>query len=130
MEDPCNPTHDEIREWACDPDAHWAQDWELVVTCVENVELLFSLAGDDECPKQEFFLHCLYYLVGSVVGGDGLIPSDDLERLLDRANASGNASLKRWAERSRTFIADPEAFDPACWLDGGWALDDDVWREA
>ncbi|HUT93258.1 MAG TPA: hypothetical protein VMY37_27585, partial [Thermoguttaceae bacterium] len=46
------------------------------------------------------------------------------------ANASGNASLKRWAARSRTFIADPEAFDRACWLDGGWALDDDVWREA
>jgi hypothetical protein len=130
MRDPSNPTPAELLEWAYDPDADCDEDFDLIVATPENAELLLRVADDDQCPKQLFFLDCLYRLVGAVAATDGRFMSESqIRRLIDRGTTGASASLRRWADRAAVLLADPHTFDQSTWQDGGWALDDDVWRD-
>jgi hypothetical protein len=124
-----NPTPEEIRDWGSDPDAEWPdQEWDTTVATSNNVDLIFSLANQ-ACPQAEFFVHCLYVLVGSCVASGGeFISRSRIDTLLTKAENSPNADLRRWVERSRAFLCDPDAYDRSCWVEGGWALDDEIWR--
>ena len=130
MRDPVNPTPAELIEWAYSTDATYDQDFDAIVASPEFSELLLQIADDDQCPNQLFFLHCLYRLVGASVASNGkFMPESDVRRLIKSGASGQSASLRRWAGRATVFVADPNAFDPSTWLDGGWAIDDEIWRD-
>lgn len=124
-----NPTPQQIRDWGSDPDAEWPdEDWDLSVATSENADLILALASGS-CPQAEFFVHCLYLLVGSCAATDeAFISRARVDALLTKGASSPNSDVRRWAERSRAFLANPKAYDRSCWVEGGWALDDEVWR--
>ncbi len=124
-----NPTQKDIRDWGGQANGDWPdQDWAQTVATRENADLIFQLA-DEGCAQGEFFVHCLYVLVGSFAAtGDSFIPRSILAVLLSRGSNSRNADVCRWSERSEAFLADPNAYDRECWVGGGWALDEEIWR--
>lgn len=124
-----NPTPEEIRAWGRDADVEWPdEDWDITVATPDNADLILALASED-CPQADFFVHCLYYLVGSyALSGGAFISASRIEELLTRGSNSPNADVRRWVERARVFLGNPEAYDRSCWVEGGWALDDKVWR--
>ncbi|MBX3424033.1 MAG: hypothetical protein KF752_20960 [Pirellulaceae bacterium] len=127
--DSWNPTHEEIRDWGRDPIAGWPdEEWDMSVAISENADLIFRLA-DEACPQADFFVHCLYVLVGSfAAAGPSFRSNGEIEALVMMAASSHNIDVRRWGERSRVFPADPGAFDRESWVEGGWELDDEIWR--
>jgi hypothetical protein len=124
MKDPWNPTADEIRVWAFDPEASHEQDWELILTDGEFDELLVDLAADLQCPKCGFFLGCLYLLVGDAVRSHGRSHTpEQLAALFSRAERTGDAELRLWAARSRDLLSHREKLDYAKWCQGGILLE-------
>ena len=72
MRDPYNPTADDLKAVASDPEWNWppsdAQDWDLMVaTQVHFGPLLVEFVEGRGCVPQKrgFFLHCLYLMVGN-----------------------------------------------------------------
>ncbi|ALS96898.1 hypothetical protein [Lacimicrobium alkaliphilum] len=59
-----NPTVEEIRLWAYSEDEWPHDEWDLFLSWTREVDLFIELATDHKCPKQSFFLHMLYYIVG------------------------------------------------------------------
>ena len=127
MHDPANPTHEEIRRWAFDPNAvdPLGQDWDLVVSSPEYAELILSLAADDNCPNCDYFLNCLYILIGDTVRpNEHTMRAEELQALFNQANETGNPHLQRWVARSRSLLRDPASFDYNTWCSGGWAIEE------
>ena len=80
---PFDPTDDELRQWARS-DGPWpVQDFDLIVAEAERLSLLLELASS---PQREFFLRCLYLVVGDAVRSNfNTTTRSDLEAALDRA---------------------------------------------
>jgi hypothetical protein len=113
MQDPANPTADDIRQWAADSTLCPLQDWDLMITGIGFEDLFLELVEDRQCPKADFFLHCLYLWVYQTVCGQGR--NTELDRLLRRGEVSGEPALRQWARRSRALIADPRRADRHLW---------------
>jgi hypothetical protein len=95
---PWNPTTADIRQWAADPDSLCpTEDWDLAITGIGFENLFFDLVEDEQCPKADFFLHCLYLWVYDTVRSQGR--TDELEGILQRAEASNESALRIWARR-------------------------------
>lgn len=115
----------DVIAWAYSQGSPWGpiEDWDLILAHTLDGELLMRLASDPHCLKRDFFLHCLYILVGDTVrilrGSAPLPPS--LELLLAQATTSRDAAIDTWRERSRDLIAHPETFDYDFWCRGGFA---------
>lgn len=121
MEDPWNPTKDEIMEWAYDVGAEYpGQDWEIVaVAHLENAELLLNLASDENCPKRRWTLVNLYLVVGNEIRTKKY--SDNIEyfkKILIKASKIENLNIQKWVKRSHDLINHPEKFDYRAWCLG------------
>jgi hypothetical protein len=128
--DAVNPTEAELREWAADPNARYPeempQDFDLIVADWSRVDLIAELAGDDSCPKQDFFLAVLYLMAGDCLrypAGNVNIPN--LRSLLARLENTASESLRLFRTRALELLADPSKFDYAMWCDGGYAYSRD-----
>ena len=121
--DPWNPTLDEVRRWAFDPDARWPdEDWDIALTWSGLEFECLTLAADAACPARDFFLHVLYLHVGDAVRGE-FSPAwrARVEALLDAASDASDERIRLWRERSLRLIDEPESFDYDAWCDGGLA---------
>ncbi|MDM5188871.1 hypothetical protein QUF99_16570 [Bacillus sp. DX4.1] len=123
MKDPWNPTKKEIIEWAYKERAFLPeQDWDLAI-CTNFVETILNIASDENCPNQDFFLHCLYLLVGDAIRTHGNTYNiESLQNILQSAANSTNTDILKWVERSRTLLSRPETFCYDLWCDGGFVF--------
>ena len=104
-------TEDDIRSWALDPDGLCEQDWDIVSINTGLEPLFIELAANENCPKCEFFLHCLYLLVRDAVRTQGnTTPFSHLEELFTRAEATAMPWLQAWVSQSRDLMANPKKF--------------------
>jgi hypothetical protein len=109
MQDPANPTFASGRPIPlCPP-----EDWDLTVTGIGFEGLFLELVEDRQCPKADFFLHCLYLWVYQTVRGQA--QDTERERLLRRGEVSSEPALRQWARHSRALIADPRRADRHLW---------------
>lgn len=117
MKDPWNPTEAEIFAWAFDPNASNPDvDWDLVIADLRYQHLILFLATNEKCPKQKFFLFCLYRIVGSAVQSRWQnFQQDEIEKLLINATQYDSPEIIHWLERSKALIADPSLFNPQYW---------------
>jgi hypothetical protein len=128
LEDGWNITQADLRAWAYRPDAMCPiEDWDLAVTTDANSELLLEFAADSACPSRNFFLRCLYLLVGDAVRSAFRAHRRDVvERLISQVGDQ-SPSIIQWAERARTLLdAPPTAVDYALWCEGGYVPQGDV----
>jgi hypothetical protein len=117
---PFDPTDDELRQWALG-DGRWpVQDFDLMVAEHNRLPVLLELTSS---PQREFFLRCLYLIVGDAVRSNfNTTMRSDLEDALDRAElALRDPAIDRWVSDSRALIAHPETFTYDDWCDGGLA---------
>ncbi len=118
MQDPWNPTATDLRQWAAESDSLCpSEDWDLAVTGIGHEALFINLVEDKQCLKADFFLHCLYLWVYDTVRVSG--KTDELERMLQRGEASTKQALRIWARRSRALISNPRRADKDLWWEFG-----------
>jgi hypothetical protein len=120
--DAANPSPEEIRAWAGCSDPEPMEDWDLVLGQMRHADLLVELVTDESCPSRRYVLGALYVLVGEAVRSKfQKVSPIELEQVLAKARASGNAWAECWADRSAHLIANPAEFDYAAWCAGGLA---------
>jgi hypothetical protein len=119
-----NPTAEDIRLWAFDAESQEpAQDWDLTLATVAYDDLFMQLAGDDACPKRDYFLALLYLIVGDAVRtGYRTKAKEDVEALLKKAEVRfPKRPVYLWTQRSRELLQHPERFKYDEWCAGGLA---------
>jgi hypothetical protein len=126
MKDPWIPTQDEIVAWAGDPASQEPmEDWDLVVLIqAPNARTYLQLAANDGCPKQEYFLHVLYLLVGDAVfvfNGGGSLDIPRLEVVIAQGDEYPHRDIVSWQIRSRELLRHPETFEYEAWCSYGFA---------
>jgi hypothetical protein len=122
--DPFDPTADELRRWASDPEAAYpnemSQDWDLIVADWKRIDLIVELASDVS-PQRPWFLAVLYLMAGDCVRNEaGKINIPQLRALLDRLENTPTQSLRLFRKRALALLADPSSFNYSLWCDGGY----------
>lgn len=126
MIDPYDPTDEEIREWAygSPPTMEPVQDFDLMVATSERLPLLLELAADSACPSHDWFLHCLYLVVGDAVRTNfRTCLRSQVEAYVALGGLSSAPTVQRWAERTDALLASPESFSYDAWCAGGLAYE-------
>ncbi|HEX6699218.1 MAG TPA: hypothetical protein VF101_00650 [Gaiellaceae bacterium] len=124
MRDPFDPTDAELRAWAQSGDFAPMEDWDLIIAEPLRAPTLIDLAADGPPESREFFLRCLYLLVGDAVrSGFNSAPKEDVEAVLVGAEpaARESVSIALWLARSRRLLEHPEEFQYDAWCGGGLA---------
>jgi hypothetical protein len=123
MRDLWNPSPDNVRAWARDPESmEPVQDWDLVLATARHDKAYLELASDPDCPTRVYFLQILYLIVGDAVRtGFRTADRSDIEALLTRGAAYSHPDIGRWRQRSTDLLAHPEAFSYDEWCAGGLA---------
>lgn len=128
--DPLNPSRDEIKHWAYDAETPPAKDpdFDLSVADLAHADLLVRLAADPECPKRQYFLGCLYLLVGERVRPDAVAKRplhrcfrDEIALLKGMASEfPGNPDMELFRKRVDSLLANPASMNYDDWCDFGF----------
>lgn len=113
------PTPEEVNVWAFDTSAEWpASDWDYYVMNGRNDELVFRLANKETCSKKEFFIHCLYYLVGDYFNAEkeNIKKLHRIDNLINMVNSNSSDEVKQWKEKTLKLLAQEISFDPNFWF--------------
>jgi hypothetical protein len=124
MRDPLDPTDAELRAWAQSGDFAPIEDWDLIIAEPIRAPVLIELAAHGPSGSREFFLHCLYLLVGDAVRSRFNTASEQtIEAVLARSEttAGESESVALWLARSRRLLEHPEEFEYDAWCGGGLA---------
>ena len=123
MNNPWDPSPDEIRAWAYTANAgEPCEDWPLALIWSGHEKALLDCASDDACPNRVFMLGVLYLAVGDAVRSNfGSRPKPVIEGFVDRGDAYPHPDIKLWQSRSRALLRDPSGFDCDAWCAGGLA---------
>jgi hypothetical protein len=124
MRDPLDPTDAELHAWAASGDLAPMQDWDLIIAEPIRAPVLIDLAADGPAESREFFLHCLYLLVGDAVRSRfNTASKETVEDVLAGAEttAGESESIALWLARSRRLLEHPEEFEYDAWCGGGLA---------
>jgi hypothetical protein len=122
FKDVANPTPTELTAWAFSDPKTWMQDWHIIVTRPGLADTLVVLAANPRCPEQEFFLTCLYLLVGDAVWSRyHTSTAEEIDSLLLRTRGNPNVWIETWVERSTRLIENPSTFDSDDWCHSGLA---------
>jgi hypothetical protein len=123
MQDPWNPSADDVRTWARSPDpVEPCEDWDLALSWARHDPAYLELAADDACHARRYLLRVLYLIVGDAVRtGYRTAGRGDIEALLARADAYAHPDIRLWQRRSRDLLAGRVAFDYESWCAGGLA---------
>jgi hypothetical protein len=92
-----NPSASEIRDWAYSA-TDWPHDeWDLFLSWTKEVDLFIELATDHKCPNQKFFLHMLFYIVGTTFSEPP--NSDKIDRIKsysDKGAGINHGYIRTW----------------------------------
>jgi hypothetical protein len=120
MEDPWNPTAQEIEEWAFDRKSlEPAQDWMLALTWKREEKLYLELASNDKCPKQKYFLQLHYFIVGDAVRSKFQTNEQAIIKgFIEKGKAYSDSGVVKWIQRSEELIKHPDQFHYGLWCGG------------
>ena len=117
-----NPTVEEVRAWAYSGDDWPHEEWDLFLSWTREVDLFIQLATDHKCPKQDFFLHMLYYIVGSTYGEPN--KSDKLERIecySEKGSDIKHGAIKAWRGNVHDLLKNRVKYNYDNWRGGVFA---------
>lgn len=109
----------DVVAWAEAPDSSWpAADWDFYVMNGRNDDLVLSLADSYSCRKRDFFVHCLYYLVGDHLNSANQSKErrTRIDRLLSLVQETSSAEVKEWRDRATRVLTGVDPFQPFEWL--------------
>lgn len=119
MNDPSNPSWDEIKTWAYSDDDWPDQNWELYLSWVGEIKLFIELATDHKCPNQAFFRHMLYYKVGKAFTGNfGEDRAYIITGYLEHAHGINHGEIRKWVIHTNELLDNPDSYDYEKWHSG------------
>src|SRR4051794_8567856 len=123
MKKPLHPTPAEMEEWSRHPTAREpVEDWDLIITHEDNLDVIYRLATETQHPGWPFFLGCLYLFVADAWRSDFSCPPRPIvERLLNRVRSDAPPHIRRWRDRSRDLIEGRGEYDYVMWCGLGSA---------
>lgn len=124
MNDPWQPTPDEVREWANNTTDPWAnepcEDWPLALTWSRHERPYLELASDESCPSRDYMLFILYFVVGHAVRDEfKSTPQPVVEGFIRHGDDFPHQNIREWQHRSRELLNQLETFDYKQWCGGG-----------
>ena len=123
MNDPWNPSAEEVRDWAYNAEAlEPCEDFDLALEWSRHERVLLECAADIHCPKKEYFLGVLYLIVGDAVRTEyRSLPRPILEGFIGRGNEYPHPTIQKWQHRTRELMKNPDSFSYDLWCAGGLA---------
>ena len=117
FKEPMQPTESELRTWADSDALEPVEDFDILIWDSEDLaDSFLDLAREGSCRSNRYFLHLLYGRVGTAVRAQSVDQSVD--RLIAEAEQSDDLGVRKFAERARSLIADPETFEYEAWCNG------------
>jgi len=114
-----NPTVEEIRKWAYS-EGEWPHDeWDLFLSWTGEVDLFIELATDQKCPNRLFFLHMLYYMVGTTYGEPN--KSNKLDRIaayIGKARGIKHGDIRQWIKNTEELLKGVQKYSYDNWRGG------------
>ena len=118
FKDPWSPQEIEIRNWAYSDDPWPEQDWDIGINDGNNDSLLIELALDQECPKRNFFIHAIYFMVGEVIHSkESEKRKKEVLNLVTPHDKSNDNIIKKWAQESKCLLNGEIEFEYGYWCD-------------
>jgi len=113
MKSPTNPSADDIRHWAFTLDPHEpCQDWDLILSWGPYRNLYLDLAGDSNCPKQNYFTQFLYFLVARAIHDHRI---EEMKEFALTASHNRPFAVHQWAVRTLEALNHPDRFSDKIW---------------
>jgi hypothetical protein len=117
-----NPTVEEVKAWAYS-DENWPHDeWDLFLSWTREVDFFIELATDHKCPKKNFFLHMLYYIIGTTFSEPN--KTDKLERIKSYAEKGAvvkHGDIKAWRSHIAELLSGAVNYSYDNWRGGVYA---------
>ena len=120
--DVTNPTVEEVKNWAYSQEDWPHDEWDLFLSWTREVDLFIELATDHQCPKNVFFLHMLYYIVGYTFGEPN--KSDKNERIKEYASKGlgvKHGAIRLWRKRVEELLSNKVKYNYNDWRGGVYA---------
>jgi hypothetical protein len=107
--EPSNPTISEIEAWAWSyTDQNWPHsEWPLFLTWTREIELFIALAKNQKCPKKDFFLFLLYYIVGftySYPKKDKKEVKREVKEIISNGRGIKQSDILKWVKHSEELL--------------------------
>ena len=117
-----NPSIEEIKNWAYSNEKWPHDEWDLFLSWTRELDLFIELATDQKCPKKVFFLHMLYYIVGTTFSEP--TKTDKLNRIESYANKGRNSKhddIKKWVSEVDLLLKGRKKYTYENWRGGLFA---------
>jgi hypothetical protein len=117
-----NPTVEEIKAWAYSGKEWPSDEWDLFLSWTREVELFIELATDHKSPQKAFFLHMLYYIIGSTYGEPN--KSDKLDRIKgysDKGLGIKHGDIRTWRSHISDLLSNKVKYEYSNWRGGVFA---------
>jgi len=109
-----------VRQWAFDENtSEPEQDWDILIHHLPYEALYAELAGDNTCPKADYFLELLYFTVGYAMRH---METDEqtarIQYVVEQSKSSKAYLLKLFRDNVRMLRLNPELFQYEDWCAG------------
>ncbi|WP_146534828.1 hypothetical protein [Rubripirellula reticaptiva] len=94
------------------------QDWDMYVCNGLNDDLILAYANDPSCIQREFFVHCLYQLVGDFTAWStgNTVLGARIEELLANVDAKSHEDVSKWRDETIALRGGELSFDLNYWV--------------
>lgn len=117
-----NPSIEEIKAWAYSSEEWPDDEWDLFLSWTSEVDLFVELAIDHNCPKRRFFLHMLYYIVGTTYSEPN--KADKLDRIKAyeaKGAAAKHGDITVWRSHVADLLSGCSKYSYDNWRGGVYA---------
>jgi len=114
-----NPTIEEVRTWAYSG-GEWPNDeWDLFLSWTKEVDLFIELATDHKCPQRIFFLHMLYYIIGTTYCEPNKTDkTDTVSFYKDKGIGINHGDIRKWTKNVSDLISGKQKYNYDNWRGG------------
>ena len=117
-----NPSVEEIKAWAYSGEEWPHDEWDLFLSWTREVDLFIELATDHNCPKRSFFLHMLYYIVGTTHNEPNKTDKlDCIKAYVEKGAGVKHGDIKAWRSHVADLLSGRSKYSYDNWRGGVYA---------
>jgi len=114
-----NPSIEQINEWAYSGQVWPIEEWDLFLSWTGEVDLFIALATDHKCPSQSFFLHMLYYIVGTTYTSHRMDEAQSrIAVFADKGRKVEHGEIRKWVGEVDALLRGAKKYEYLDWRGG------------
>ena len=122
---PFDPNPQDVKRWMYSDESWPEQDWDLFLANGRCDEVLLECARDLQCPRRDFALHCLYFLVGDVIYETrSVVRVAKVQEFLSSVGDKEDQELVDWKKESIELLSGEREFDYEYWCNHAFKRQD------